>query len=71
MINLTENFKTKTLYKLYIHIIFHVKNERILILPEDERELYAYIGVRRHSRTAHRILQTSERKTERRKEKNQ
>ena len=35
---------SQSLSKLYVHIIFHVKNERILILPEDEKELYAYMG---------------------------
>jgi REP element-mobilizing transposase RayT len=35
---------THSLSKLYVHIIFHVKNNIILIRPEDEKELYAYIG---------------------------
>jgi len=35
----------QSLSKLYVHIIFHVKNERLLIRQEDEKELYAYIGV--------------------------
>ena len=35
---------SQSLSKLYVHIIFHVKNERPLICGEDEKELYAYIG---------------------------
>ena len=35
---------SQSLSKLYVHIIFHVKDERIAIRPEDEKELYAYIG---------------------------
>jgi len=35
---------SQSLSKLYVHIIFHVKNERMSIRPEDEKELYAYIG---------------------------
>jgi len=35
---------SQSLSKLYVHIIFHVKNERTLIRPEVEKELYAYIG---------------------------
>jgi REP element-mobilizing transposase RayT len=35
---------SQSLSKLYVHIIFHVKQEAILIRPEDENELYAYIG---------------------------
>ncbi len=34
---------SQSLSKLYIHIIFHVSN-KVLIRPEDETELYAYIG---------------------------
>ena len=34
----------QSLSKLYVHIIFHVKNEKLLIRQEDEKELYAYIG---------------------------
>lgn len=33
-----------SLSKLYVHIIYHVKNNSCLIKPEDEPELYAYIG---------------------------
>jgi REP element-mobilizing transposase RayT len=29
---------------LYVHTIFHVKNERIFIRQTDEEELYAYMG---------------------------
>jgi len=35
---------SQSLSKLYVHIIFHVKDDRISIRPEDEKELYAYIG---------------------------
>jgi hypothetical protein len=35
---------SQSLSKLYVHIIFHVKNERMQICPEEEKELYAYIG---------------------------
>jgi len=34
----------QSLSKLYIHCIFHVKDERLLIRQDDENELYAYIG---------------------------
>ena len=33
-----------SLSKLYVHIVFHVKNNEVLIRTEDEEELYAYIG---------------------------
>jgi REP element-mobilizing transposase RayT len=35
---------SQSLSKIYVHIIFHVKDERFFIRSEDERELYAYIG---------------------------
>ena len=37
---------SQSLSKLYVHIIFifHVKDERISIRREDEKELYAYMG---------------------------
>ena len=35
---------SQSLTKLYVHIIFHVKNDSCLIQPEDHQELYAYIG---------------------------
>ena len=35
---------SQSLSKLYVHAIFHVKNNECLIRPEDEEELYAYIG---------------------------
>jgi REP element-mobilizing transposase RayT len=35
---------SQSLSKLYVHLIFHVKNNKCLIRPEDERELFAYIG---------------------------
>ena len=34
----------QSLSKLYVHIVFHVKNNDVIIRPEDEKELYAYIG---------------------------
>lgn len=35
---------SQSLSKLYIHAIFHVKNDGCLIRTEDEKEIYAYIG---------------------------
>lgn len=35
---------SQSLSKLYVHLIFHVKNNAYLIRQEDENELYAYIG---------------------------
>jgi putative transposase len=35
---------SQSLSKLYVHLIFHVKNNMCYIKPEDEKELYAYIG---------------------------
>ena len=35
---------SQSLSKLYIHAIFHVKNNHCLIQPENGKELYAYIG---------------------------
>ena len=35
---------SQSLSKMYVHAIFHVKNNDILIRPEDDDELYAYIG---------------------------
>ena len=34
----------QSLSKVYIHCIFHVKDEKRTIRTEDENELYAYIG---------------------------
>ena len=34
----------QSLSKIYIHAIFHVKNNRQLILPEHDVELYKYLG---------------------------
>ena len=34
----------QSLTKLYVHIIFHVKYNSCLIRPEDDEELYQYIG---------------------------
>lgn len=35
---------SQSLSKLYVHAIYHVKNDECLIRMEDENELYAYIG---------------------------
>ena len=35
---------SQSLSKLYVHAIFHVKNNECLIKPEDDEELYTYIG---------------------------
>ncbi len=35
---------SQSLSQLYVHAIFHVKNNECLIRPEAEKELYAYIG---------------------------
>ena len=35
---------SQSLSKLYVHIVFHVKNNIVAIRPADEKELYAYIG---------------------------
>ena len=34
----------QSLSKLYVHIVFHIKNNDVLIRAEDEKELYSYIG---------------------------
>ncbi len=34
----------QSLSKLYVHIVFHIKNNDVIILPKDEKELYAYIS---------------------------
>ncbi len=35
---------SQSLSKLYVHSIFHIKNNACFIRQEDEKELYAYIG---------------------------
>jgi len=35
---------SQSLSKLYVHAIFHVKNNECLIKPKNEKELYAYLG---------------------------
>ena len=35
---------SQSLSKMNLHAIFHVKNNECLIRPEDEKELYAYMG---------------------------
>lgn len=34
----------QTLVKIYVHVVFSTKNRADLILPEFEKELFAYIG---------------------------
>jgi len=34
----------QSLSKLFVHIVFHIKNNRIKIRLEDRKELYAYMG---------------------------
>jgi putative transposase len=34
----------QSLSKLYVHIIFHIKNHHVTIRNEDKKDLYAYIG---------------------------
>ena len=41
---LKSNAMSQSLSKLYVHLIFHVKDEQNFIRPEDEKELYAYMG---------------------------
>ena len=35
---------SQSLSKLYVHIVFHIRNSRVLIRPEDKIRLYSYIG---------------------------
>ena len=35
----------QSLSKLFVHIIFHVKNNQVKIRKQDKTDLYAYIGV--------------------------
>ena len=35
---------SQSLSRLYIHMVFHVKNNQIKIRPEEEKDLYAYMG---------------------------
>jgi putative transposase len=34
----------QSLSKMYVHIIFHIKNHHVTIRNEDKKDLYAYIG---------------------------
>jgi REP element-mobilizing transposase RayT len=34
----------QSLSKLYVHIIFHIKNHHVTVRNEDKKDLYAYIG---------------------------
>ena len=35
---------SQSLSKLYVHIVFHVKNNKVIIRNEDQDSLYAYMG---------------------------
>lgn len=35
---------SQSLSKLYVHLVFHVKNPHVTILEETKKDLYAYIG---------------------------
>lgn len=35
---------SQSLSKLYVHLVFHVKNARTTILEENKKDLYAYMG---------------------------
>lgn len=35
---------SQSLSKLYVHLIFHVKNSQVIIPDENKKALYAYIG---------------------------
>jgi len=35
---------SQSLSKLYIHLIFHIKNSITPVCEEDKKDLYAYIG---------------------------
>ena len=39
-----NNSMSQSLSKLFVHIVFHVKNNRIKILKKDRSALYAYMG---------------------------
>jgi putative transposase len=41
---LNRNNMAQSLSKLYIHIIFHIKNNNCQIRKQDKEELFAYIG---------------------------
>ncbi|MBL7904557.1 MAG: transposase [Bacteroidales bacterium] len=34
----------QSLARIYVHIVFHVKLNKLLILPEDRPDLFAYVG---------------------------
>ena len=34
----------QSLSKLYVHLIFHIKNTSVIIRDEDKKKLYAYMG---------------------------
>ncbi len=46
----SHSFMAQTLVKVYIHVVFSTKNRDDLILPEIEKEMFAYIGgiLRKH-----------------------
>jgi len=35
---------SQSLSKLYVHLIFHIKNSFVLIRKQDKKDLYAYMG---------------------------
>jgi REP element-mobilizing transposase RayT len=35
---------SQSLSKLYVHLIFHIKDSLVQIINEDKKDLYAYIG---------------------------
>lgn len=37
---------SQSLSKLYIHLIFHIKNNSVTIRNEDKKELFAYMGAK-------------------------
>ena len=47
---------SQSLSKLYVHIIFHIKNDSTPIAEEDRAKLYAYIGSILHSNDSYSIL---------------
>ena len=34
----------QSLSKMYVHIVFHIKNQQVIIGTEDKADLYAYLG---------------------------
>ena len=46
----------QSLSKLYVHIVFHVKNNSVRIRDEEKKDLYAYIGSIIKDNSSHPIL---------------